>query len=266
MTVWRKETLFIGNVGKLFHIVALVPLSISLSAQDAAPVRTAFEVVSVKPSGTVDSYIAADGRSYLNTKPFRYTDQTVIAVQSLSDIIRQAYSLNDWELDSPSWTHQLTYEISARMPAGTNRSTARVMLQTMLAERFGLQFHRQARKIQVYALFEGKHGFSLSEAPASEERSTQMGQGRFRSVGSLENMVYVFLNYSDRPLVDDTDLHRTYHIELSWTPDDPANHSRHFDAEFWRQLERQTGLKIEKREVTRDILVVDRAERQPTAN
>jgi uncharacterized protein (TIGR03435 family) len=163
----------------------------------------AFEVVSVKSAGTLGSFQAADGRSYLNVKPFRYTGESVTATQPLSTIIKEAYSLQDWELDSPNWTHTLIFELSARMPQGTSRVTARLMLQQMLAERFGFKFRRENRQIAVYALVQGKGSAKLIEASQSEQLATRMRAGEFVGANTLDQMAYIFLNYTDKPVVND---------------------------------------------------------------
>ena len=43
------------------------------------------------------------------------------------------------------------------------------MLQTMLADRFKLKFHRESRESQGYALLLGRNGSKLKDASGSEE-------------------------------------------------------------------------------------------------
>ena len=58
--------------------------------------------------------------------------------------MEEAYSVEDWEVVSPPWISISTYAINAKMASPATRSEARLMLQTMLAERFGLFVHHES--------------------------------------------------------------------------------------------------------------------------
>ncbi|MGD0873248.1 MAG: TIGR03435 family protein [Bryobacteraceae bacterium] len=235
--------------------------------QDDKPAgETAFEVVSVKAMGSLSPVQLADGRWTNNLVPFRYDGQMVTATQTPGLIIMEAYSLSDWELEGPSWIYSSIYEISAKMPPGASRASARLMLQKMLAERFGFKFHRETRNAPTYALVEGKHGFKLVEEAKPSSSKTRMRSGEFVSTGNLDTMAAVFANYADKPVINTTGIQGTYHIELRWEPDEAGNVSRHYDSGFWAELERVAGLRIEKRKSAHDVMIVDHLDRDPTPN
>jgi uncharacterized protein (TIGR03435 family) len=251
--------------------VGLVPQTAAVwgDAQDAKPASDlAFEVVSVKAAGKLESIPLGDGKWGLNTKPFRYTEQWVTAVQTLGSIIQQAYSLQDWELTGPRWINELIYEVSAKMPPSTSRATARLMLQTMLAERFAFKFHRENRKIPAYALVVGNQGFKLLEAADPGAGFLRAHFGEFVATGTLDQMVYYLMNYADKPVVNMTGIkgEGRYHIELRWTPEDTKDISSRYDPLFWKAMERVVVLKLEKRDLSCDIIVVDYVKREPTQN
>ncbi len=54
-----------------------------------------------------------------------------------------------------------------KMPPGTTEDQVNRMLQNLLAERFGLKFHHEAREVAGYELVVGKNG-SRKLKPASE--------------------------------------------------------------------------------------------------
>ena len=56
------------------------------------------------------------------------------------------------------------YEIHAKLPEGSNKDQIPEMLQSLLAERFKLAFHKEARELPVYALIVGKNGLKMKEA------------------------------------------------------------------------------------------------------
>ncbi len=197
-------------------------------------------------------------------RPFRYSPTGLSANKTLSGLIEEAYSVEDWEIVGPEWITSLTYEISARMPDGTTKDTARQMLRAMLSERFGLQFHREQRAAPVMALVEGKHGLKLKPVDDASPSYSTMSKGAFEGTGTLGSLAYTFRSLTDAPVVNLTGIRGTYHIELHWTAD-KLEGSR-YDSGFWDALERATGMKIEKRKLPRDFIVIDQALRVPTAN
>lgn len=221
-----------------------------------------FEVVSVKPNGPVFVPGAPGERVYARIRPFRYSDRSLTVTQSVRAIIQEAYAVEDWAVVGPDWIDSETYEVAATMPPGTSRETARLMLRTMLAERFGLRFHLDKRDIPVYALVVGKHGSKLSEVTDTPDLSARMSVGTYAATSDLNGIAANCRRYADRPVVDMTGIKGVYHIELHWTPDTASRD----DPEFWAELESRTGLKRESRRLPRDVIVIDHAERSPTPN
>ena len=71
-------------------------------------------------------------------------------------------------------------------------------------------------------------------------------------------------SFCDSPVVNLTGIQGIYHVEFAWTRD-PGG-AGCYDPGFWEALERETGLKGEKRKLPRDVIVIDHAERVPTEN
>src|SRR5436305_2075328 len=88
-----------------------------------------------------------------------------------------------------------TFDILAKAPAGTPDDPpemtsaaavrwpkVRQMLQTLLAERFRLAVHREAKDMPVYALVVAKNGPKLKEATEQQnEGFFRSGRGRIQS-------------------------------------------------------------------------------------
>jgi len=53
----------------------------------------------------------------------------------------------------------------AKMPPGANKDQVPEMIQTLLAERFKLEFHRETKEHAAYALTVAKTGLKMQEAP-----------------------------------------------------------------------------------------------------
>jgi uncharacterized protein (TIGR03435 family) len=86
--------------------------------------------------------------------------------------IQVAYDVRSDKIDGPDWLGNETYNILANVPAGTTVAQFRVMVQNLLAERFGLRVHRQTRDISGYVLQIARGGPKVREskvpAPAGE--------------------------------------------------------------------------------------------------
>src|SRR6185295_16075940 len=77
------------------------------------------------------------------------------------------------QVSGPAWMAEVRFDIDAKIPEGASTGSANEMLQSLLAERFGLQLHRDEKELAGYALLVGKNGPKLKAAeavPAAEER------------------------------------------------------------------------------------------------
>jgi len=111
------------------------------SAQNASP---AFEVASIKRSP--DAPFSFPG---LMLQPGGRATSPGTSVRQL---ILLAYGLQDLQLSGgPSWLADL-YAIDARAGAGATRASVRLMVKTLLAERFQLVAHLERRELPALAL------------------------------------------------------------------------------------------------------------------
>jgi uncharacterized protein (TIGR03435 family) len=265
----RTEGTFVGVAFALVGCVMSIAGAHGQGQRTDAAVDPAFEVVSVKADGVSYTPASPGARVYSRTVPFRYTPQSLSAIQTMKAIIQEAYGVEDWAVipskGSAEWMSLLAYSIDARMPPGTSRESARLMLRTMLAERFGLKLHFEKRDIPVYVVVEGSKGFKLREASGKLAPYGTISRGQFNATGTLDNIATYSRAYADRPVINMAGREGVYHIEVRWTPDLDSSGSRD-DPEFWAALEREAGLKRDSRKVPRDVIVVDHVEHTPTAN
>src|ERR1700760_1172513 len=64
---------------------------------------------------------------------------------TMVDLISLAYDIDNSKiLAGPSWLDLNRFDLSARAPAGSTPEDARLMLQTLLAERFSLKIHKDS--------------------------------------------------------------------------------------------------------------------------
>jgi uncharacterized protein (TIGR03435 family) len=74
-----------------------------------------------------------------------------------------SYKLKPYQLIGPRSIKSDRYDIAAKVPAGATRDQVLLMVQDLLAKRFGLILHRETRQLPVYELVVAKGGSKLKE-------------------------------------------------------------------------------------------------------
>jgi uncharacterized protein (TIGR03435 family) len=155
--------------------------------EKAAGGKMAFSVASVKPDTadmnpeTVHANVPMGNGDYYNPTGglFRTTDF------SLSTYISFAYKLssNDFKALSdqlPKWALSARYDIEARADGNPTKDQMRLMMQSLLADRFKLAVHWETKQIPVYAMVldkPGKTGPQLMAHPKDAPCTTVYGEG-----------------------------------------------------------------------------------------
>jgi len=247
--------------------VCLLLSTSCLLAQDVTAPE--FDVVSVKPGGDKIVRDSSGGYSFY-TRGFEYHPDSVTCDATLSHLIGEAYAVHSWQIAGPEWLAKDKFDFTAKMPPGTSKDVVRAMLQSALASRFHLKLHRETKDVQVYALLVAKDGLKLRPAVHPTGR-TSSGGGFYMASGSPISMLVSNLSqYADLPIIDMTDQHGRYEINLQWLPDyqpyDAIVPNGRRDVGILSTLEKQAGLRLEKRIMPYEILVIDSVDRTPTAN
>jgi uncharacterized protein (TIGR03435 family) len=94
----------------------------------------------------------------------------------LADIICAAFKLKPYQVGGPGWRDLgpaggPRFDIDATLPAGATEKDVPELLQALLAERFGLRFHREESGQPIYALIVGKNGHKTQAAPREDSES-----------------------------------------------------------------------------------------------
>jgi uncharacterized protein (TIGR03435 family) len=137
-----------------------------LAAQVVPPPANAatFEVASIKPNDG-----SGGGRMGGRGTPNRL-DMTNIPLRRL---IRQAYNIHESQIiGGPDWIGTQGFDLSATIAGTATPETRRMMMQTLLRDRFKLTFHAERRDMPVYALIvarsDRKLGDGLRRTPDGE--------------------------------------------------------------------------------------------------
>lgn len=234
-----------------------------------------FEVVSVKPnkSGSNSSHSMSD--------PGMLTANNV----SLRSLIVMAYGVNDYQVEGPDWLRLERFDVAAKFPEALPKdrekynAARQAMMQKMLVDRFKLAVHRDQKTFSVYGLLVGKSGIKFKEGPDCDSNKQRTDNDNNHYVGTCVSMG-IFAEFlarrMDLPVLNMTGLKGFYNLTMDWVPEPRESGASKGDVAMVADtpsgptipvaVEEQLGLKLETRKAPLEILVVDHAERLPTAN
>jgi uncharacterized protein (TIGR03435 family) len=241
-----------------------------------APATPAFEVASVKPDKTGANQGPGRGREYTKASPGSLIMQNI----RLSSAMVWAYDVKRYQVSGPAWLNFERYDITAKAAGPVPDADLKLMLRTLLAERFGLAFHRETKELPVYVLLVGKGGPKFQESEGTGETTmTPGGRGHFVmdvQRASIAQAVDMMSGPLQRPVLDMTGLTGRYDFKFDLTPylgdlEPGAGVTRpvgvsDVESILISALQDQLGLRLEARKAPIDMLVIDHAERVPTEN
>jgi uncharacterized protein (TIGR03435 family) len=171
-----------------------VALAATAHAQTPAQVSgtaLAFDVASVKPSQQITPAMIQSGKIHVGMKID--AARVDIGYWTVAQIICEAYKLKAYQVTGPDWLKSLQaqhFDVVATMPAGATKEQVPQMLQALLAERFKLEFHNDAKDANVYALVVAKGGLKIKEStpppPPSEEEAAKAGSATGSSTVAIK--------------------------------------------------------------------------------
>jgi uncharacterized protein (TIGR03435 family) len=238
LNVGKKLLLTVAGMATVTAPIAIGVLNapqIRAQSQPATPL--AFEVASIKPNKSADWR----GQRIQFTPGGRFS----VVNLPLDVIIAIAYNVPFQSArltGGPDWARSDRYDIEATAEKGTipegsptkvRAEKMRLMLQTLLAERFKLTIRSETKEQPVYALVVGKDGPKLQAAKIQEkdcsddsndntachQLSGGQGQGLHGSAVDLSDVALFVANWTDRPVLDRTGIEGLFNIQTEgWTP------------------------------------------------
>ena len=192
----------------------------------------------------------------------------------------------------PNWIDRDRYVVQGQAEGPATMAEMRVMLKSLLIERFALKTHTSSKEIDVFALVlarsDGKLGPKVEpwngkcgqREPPPASPGTPRCSAFFRppglvmqgvSMAVLANMLSTPIANVGRPVVDRTGLTGEYNMEFAFQfrpagangpapPDDDP-----FAPALVTALQEQLGLKLQSAKGTAEVLIVDQAD-HPTEN
>lgn len=281
----------------------LVTPTTAISQQDHA--RAATDTVGDSYAVATVKLTSPDGESSaLQATP----DLLHVRDMTLGRLIRVAYGLQDGELvGGPVWINSSTFDIEAKSNeaisvdpknVSDDRLKARAAnpmlpFQNLLADRFQLKVHREAREIPAYALVVAKGGSKMR--PSNDQSNLEqlgmhnasygnlpgiraMGKGQLFAIKTTmddltHSLTTIYADQIGRRVVNMTGLTGTYDFKLEWTPDQDQGANQpggepppdSSGPSIFTALQEQLGLKLEPQKHSLPVLVIDHVE-MPSAN
>ena len=288
---------------KLLYAVVAGALTLA-PATSLAQEKFEFEVASVKPFSITQTDSSVTLGARIDGAQVRMVGLT------MRDLLGAAYRTKVYLINGPEWIATERYDINAKLPAGVSPEKLPEMLQSLLRDRFGLKVHREKKDTPAFALLVGKPPLKLKESPddpnapaptsfqvtgsgSANGVSVNMGNGTTYSLAGgkftatkidAPTMAAVLERFTDRPVVDLTELKSKYDFEFPVNPEEmqtmmiraavaagvqlPPQALRLLDSggNPVEALVELVGLKMDSRRMPIEYIVIDQVQKAPTDN
>lgn len=270
-----------------------------------------FEVASVKQNKSGDPPVGSSPHSNVNLTAYPTYAPTGGLFSAtnwpLLVYIQFAYKLRPDQLRPPpglpKWATTERFDVEARAQQNDpSKDQMRLMMQSLLRDRFKLSLHFETREIPVYALVLAKHGkmgpgiIAYADGPpcstaAQNPTNAPSSAGEFdgpcgaMTAGLVSGLTRVrerdasmeeiasdlfILGHLDRPVLDETALNGTYDFFIEWKREvsgspSPDSTSGATGTTFLEALREQLGLKLEAKNGRVDFPAIDHIE-EPSPN
>ena len=291
LNVLRSLAVIYTKEIKSLHLQFIAAL-IGLSLASIPMVAQSFDVASIRPSrpGTQGHLSAENGR--LTGEGFSLSGYIIFAW----NLALSREQLDAMVVHLPKWVSTESFDIQARAEGSPTQNQIRLMLKSLLADRFGLAVHFETAQTPVLALVlekPGKTGPQLrphSEGPPCrvpladvfppicDQVTATSKPNHAVLMGSRDSTIKQIaawissLGRLDRPVVDQTGLTGPYDFTLEFTPQPkglpPPDQTVQPDVAgttLLEALQEQLGLRLKPATAPLDTLVVDHVER-PSEN
>lgn len=301
----------IDGLRRVLTVVAVVAVSGSVAGstqavQSDVPLvqgASEFEVASVRPAlennrrrGFIDDFVDAEMAKVALAEArkgrFRTTGLSVHA------LIQLAYDIKGFRVEGgPSWVRSERFQIEARTAGVATAEQVRAMLQSLLADRFRLMLHREARTMPVYELVPAGRGLKITPLkdgdcitlnakmgpiPMDLAKPTYICGGVRRKVVTLPPermdrieaggiaMSWLVDMLSDdvgRTVIDRTGFTERFNLLLDFAPhrDLAVDAGVSTAPTIFTAIEEQLGLRLRATSGSVDVVVINRVER-PSEN
>jgi uncharacterized protein (TIGR03435 family) len=264
----------LGHMTRTFMYASLIIFSIHHLHCEEVGKAPAFDVASITPC---KPDAPAPAMEHAGIAEFIYPGGRLSAnCTTLKFLIEWAYGiLPSQHSDGPGWIGTDRYEIAAKAEGNPSDAQMKLMMRTLLAERFKLKLRNESREVTAYVISAGKTPPHLVATKEGETRVVRVDP----RTGADQRMVYrvILTRFSlaelgdtfgwqlGRPVVDRTGLKGDFDFALDLTPDE--SHSSPIDPSLLIDaLREQVGLSVKSEKTAVDFLVIEGVEKVVAGN
>ena len=235
----------------------------------------AFEVASITPCPPGTSAPATEHAGIADfTSPggrFRASATTV------KFLLEWAYGIQPSQHSGgPSWIGIDRYDVVAKAEGNVSDAQMKLMMQTLLAERFKLKLHHEAKELSAYVISTGKTGprlfppkdgetHALRIAPQMDANQKPVSYRVIATRFTIAQLADIFARQMEGIFVNQTGLDREYDFTIDLTPD--AERPSPVDPTILiSAMKEQLGLTVKSEKVPVDVLVIESAEKVVAGN
>lgn len=238
--------------------MVLLLASIGGFAQPAAPT---FDVASIKSEtggATIHRF------QFLPGGRFRATSTWI------KYVIQKAYDLKDYQVSGgPAWITSDRFDIDAKAgDSGAGEPQMRLMLQTLLAQRFQLRIRQETKEFPAYDLMAAKGGPRIRALKPGDKSDCRRDNSEICGLRMMPQLADFLTNAVGRPVFDKTETQGDYDLLLNFDVYEARNQVPPPDYNkpaLAIALREQPGLKLEPRKASLPVLVIESVHR-PTEN
>jgi bla regulator protein blaR1 len=254
---------------RYFALTVVVLCSVTADARQEAVAR--FDVASVRkhtgpPPTSVD----------VQPRPGAYRRVNITA----HALMLYAYDVADYQvLNMPAWARSDRFDVEARSGRSVNAAETRLMVRSLLEDRFALRVHDEKRQMATYSVVlasaGGKLGPNLKpnsddcKSNVSAPANAPAGAVRVAGCGGADQIASLVSRTLGAPATDQTGLTGFLEYAMFYSPDGDAIFGRGTTAtrpdnaapHFSTALQEQLGLKLESSRGQVDVIMIDRIER-----
>ena len=209
-------------------------------------------------------------------------DRYEVRMATMVDLVSLAYGVDPEKvIGGPSWLEDARFDVIAKAPPATSPDNLKLMLQSLLADRFKLVVHKDTKALPGFVLSLGKGKPKLKESDGSAPPGCQpvpqtpqpgVVQYQVASCHSLtseemaQNLRRMANAYLPSDVVDQTGLKGKWDFEIRWTGRGQLAAAGSDGISIFDAIDRQLGLKLEPQTIPMPIIKVDSVNQVPTPN
>lgn len=236
------------------------------------------------------SFVIADVHvSPFSPNPFMHgnsiqRDRYFLNQATMVDLIATAYGVDGVNVHGgPTWLERDRYDIRAKVPPNTTQQDVKLMLRTLLADRFHLVVKTGTAPMPTYILSVGPGKPKMIESEATGEGSCMplppppnppAGAPSYITVSCKGLTMTAFADtlhnfaggYLDQPVIDETNLSGAWDFTFKWTGRNQLEKQGADGISIFAAVEKQLGLKLELKTTPRPVFQVVSVDETPTPN